>query len=106
MIESLLIADLLALKGYVATHVLTCLVPAFLLAGGIVTFVRREAIILYLGERANKIKSFSLASISSFLIAACSCTVIPVATGLFYGGAGVWWRLLSSGLHLPRTYLP
>lgn len=82
-------AGLLALKGYIATHVLTCLVPAFLLAGGIVTFIRREAIITYLGESANKIKSFSLASVSSFLIAACSCTVIPVASGLFYGGAGV-----------------
>jgi len=89
MIEHVLIAGLLALKDYIATHVLTCLVPAFLLAGGIVTFVRREAIIMYLGESANKIKSFSLASISSFLIAACSCTVIPVASGLFYGGAGV-----------------
>lgn len=89
MIEKLIIAGLLALKGYIATHVLTCLVPAFLLAGAIVTFVRREAVILYLGERANKIKSFSIASVSSFLIAACSCTVIPVASGLFYGGAGV-----------------
>lgn len=89
MVEKLLLAGLLALKDYIATHVLTCLVPAFLLAGGIVTFVRREAIIMYLGETANKVKSFSLASVSSFLIAACSCTVIPVASGLFYGGAGV-----------------
>ncbi len=89
MVEKLIMAGLLALKGYIATHVLTCLVPAFLLAGGIVTFIRREAIITYLGESANKIKSFSLASVSSFLIAACSCTVIPVASGLFYGGAGV-----------------
>ncbi|MBE9570268.1 MAG: permease, partial [Proteobacteria bacterium] len=89
MIEALLIAGLLALKGYIATHVLTCLVPAFLLAGGIVTFIRRETILAHLGEHANKIRSFSLASISSFLLAACSCTVIPVAAGLSYGGAGV-----------------
>ena len=89
MIEDLLIAGFIALKGYIATHVLTCLVPAFLLAGGIVTFIRREAILAHLGEKANKIKSFSLASVSSFLLAACSCTVIPVATGLFYSGAGV-----------------
>jgi uncharacterized membrane protein YraQ (UPF0718 family) len=89
MIQELSIAGLFALKDYIATHVLTCLVPAFLLAGAIVTFVRREAVILYLGESANKIKSFSIASVSSFLIAACSCTVIPVASGLFYGGAGV-----------------
>ena len=89
MIEKLIVAGFLALQDYIATHVLTCLVPAFLLAGAIVTFVRKEAIIRYLGERANKVKSFSLASVSSFMIAACSCTVIPVASGLFYGGAGV-----------------
>jgi uncharacterized membrane protein YraQ (UPF0718 family) len=89
MIEKLLMGGLLALKDYIATHVLTCLVPAFLLAGAIVTFVRKEAIVRYLGEGADKIKSFSLASVSSFLIAACSCTVIPVASGLFYGGAGI-----------------
>lgn len=87
MIESLFVAGLVALKDYIATHVLMCLVPAFFLAGAIVTFVRKEAIITYLGESANKIKSFSLASVSSFLIAACSCTVIPVASGLFYGVA-------------------
>ena len=89
MIGDLLIAGLLALKDYIALHVLTCLIPAFLLAGGIVTFVRREAIVSILGEKANKIKSFSLASISSFLLAACSCTVIPVASGLYFSGAGV-----------------
>ena len=33
MIERVVIAGLLALKDYIATHVLTCLVPAFLLAG-------------------------------------------------------------------------
>jgi uncharacterized membrane protein YraQ (UPF0718 family) len=89
MIEELLLAGLLALDDYIATHVLTCLVPTFLLAGGIVTFIRREAILAHLGDQANKIKSFSLASTSSFVLAACSCTVIPVAAGLFYGGASI-----------------
>lgn len=89
MIADLLIAGLLALKDYIVLHVLTCLIPAFLLAGGIVTFIRREAIIDHLGEKANKIKSFSLAGISSFFLAACSCTVIPVASGLYFSGAGI-----------------
>lgn len=89
MIKNLLIAGLLALKDYIATHVLTCLVPAFLLAGAMVTFVSREAILDYLGEKASKIKSFSLAGVSSFFLAACSCTVIPVASGLYYSGAGI-----------------
>lgn len=89
MIKDLLIAGLLALKDYIATHVLTCLIPAFLLSGAIVTFINREAILNYLGEKASKVKSFSLASISSFFLAACSCTVIPVASGLYYSGAGI-----------------
>ncbi len=89
MVKDLVIAGLLALKDYVATHVLTCLLPAFLFAGAMVTFINREAILEYLGEKANKIRSFSVASLSSFLLAACSCTVIPVAGGLFYSGAGI-----------------
>jgi uncharacterized membrane protein YraQ (UPF0718 family) len=82
-------AGLLALEDYVATHVLTCLVPAFLLAGAMVTFVNRELVLDYLGEQAGKIKSFSIASGASFLLAACSCTVIPVASGLYFAGAGI-----------------
>jgi len=89
MIESLTIAGFLALKDYVATHVLTCLIPAFLLAGAMVAFINQEAILDHLGERANKVKSFSMASIASFFVAACSCTVIPVSSGLYYSGASV-----------------
>lgn len=89
MVQDLFVAGIEALQGYVATHVLTCLVPAFLLAGAMVTFIRREAILAFLGEQVDKIKSFSLASLASFLVAACSCTVIPVASGLFFAGAGV-----------------
>ncbi len=80
---------MIGVRDYIATHVLTCLVPAFLLAGGIVTFVSREAILDYLGEQASKLKSFPLAAAASFAVAACSCTVIPVASGLYYGGAGI-----------------
>lgn len=89
MVQDLFIAGLIALKDYTATHVLTCLVPAFFLAGGMVSFINREAILEHLGEKASKIKSFSLAGISSFLVAACSCTVIPVSSGLYYSGAGI-----------------
>jgi len=89
MIAEVILAGLSALKDYIATHVLTCLVPAFLLAGGIVTFVSREVILDHLGEQASKLKSFPLAAAASFFVAACSCTVIPVASGLYYGGAGI-----------------
>ncbi len=85
----ILFAGLRAVEDYVATHVLTCLVPAFLLAGAMVTFIDRNLVLEHLGQRANRIKSYSLASGASFLLAACSCTVIPVAGGLYFAGAGV-----------------
>ena len=86
---NLLLAGLIALKEYIALHVLTCLIPAFLLAGGIVTFVSREAIVGYLGAAARKMSSFGIAAGGSFFVAACSCTVIPVSSGIYYGGAGI-----------------
>lgn len=89
MVLELIAAGLTALKEYVALHVLTCLIPAFLLAGAMVTFVSHEAIIRYLGSAASKLRSFSLAAGGSFFVAACSCTVIPVSSGLYYGGAGI-----------------
>lgn len=89
MLSAILLAGVAALNDYVATHVLTCLVPAFLLAGAMVTFIRRETILALLGEQVSKLKSFPLASGASFLVAACSCTVIPVASGLYYAGAGI-----------------
>jgi len=89
MIIDVLLGGLNALKEYIALHVLTCLIPAFLLAGGIVTFVSREAIIGYLGAAARKLSSFGIAAGGSFFVAACSCTVIPVSSGIYRGGAGI-----------------
>jgi len=89
MFVTLLLAGLVALKDYIALHVLTCLIPAFLLAGGIVSFVSREAIIGYLGAAARKLSSFGIAAGGSFFVAACSCTVIPVSSGIYRGGAGI-----------------
>lgn len=89
MVIDVLFGGLYALKDYIALHVLTCLIPAFLLAGGIVTFVRRETIISYLGAAARKLSSFGIAAGGSFFVAACSCTVIPVSSGIYRGGAGI-----------------
>lgn len=89
MLRTLILAGLKALEDYIALHVVTCLIPAFLLAGAMVTFISRETIIRYLGTTARKVTSFGLASVSSFFVAACSCTVIPVSSGIYYGGAGI-----------------
>lgn len=89
MIPAVLGAGVQAVVDYVALHVLTCLVPAFFLAGAVVSFVSREVIVQHLGRRAPLLKAFGLASLASFLVAACSCTVIPVAGGLYFAGAGI-----------------
>ncbi len=89
MIADLTLAGLRAVVDYVALHVLTCLIPAFLLAGAMVAFISKEAIMERLGTAASKAGSFSTAAGASFFLAACSCTVIPVASGLYYSGAGI-----------------
>ncbi|MCM8831182.1 MAG: permease [Candidatus Omnitrophica bacterium] len=89
MFLDLIFAGALAVKDYIAYHTLTCLIPAFILAGGMVSFFNKQAILSYLGEKASKIKSFSLATFFSFFIASCSCTVLPVGSGLYFAGAGI-----------------
>lgn len=89
LIIDLIAAGLDSLQYYILKHTLTCLVPAFFLAGAMVTFTNRDAILDLLGEQANIFKAFTLAAAASFLVAACSCTVIPVAAGLYFAGAGV-----------------
>jgi uncharacterized membrane protein YraQ (UPF0718 family) len=78
-----------ALIDYVAYHVLTCLIPAFLLAGAIVSFLSRDVIIRYLGVESRKYISFPLASVTGTFIAACSCTVIPIVSGLYKKGSSI-----------------
>ncbi|MFN4244905.1 MAG: permease [Brevinematia bacterium] len=89
IIKELFLAGIYALNDYIVAHVVTCLIPAFLLAGAMVTFVNKQVILSYFGEKIGKFKSFSLASVSSFFVAACSCTIIPVASGLYFSGAGI-----------------
>ena len=89
MLAEVIRGGMFAVIEYVALHVLTCLIPAFLLAGALVTFVSKEAIMVRLGAAASKTRSFSTAAGASFFVAACSCTVIPVSSGLYFGGAGV-----------------
>lgn len=78
-----------ALIDYVAYHVLTCLIPAFLLAGAIVSFLSRDVIIRYLGVESRRYISFPLASITGAFIATCSCTVIPIVSGLYKKGSSI-----------------
>jgi len=89
MIIEALKGGLLALQDYVVYHILTCLIPAFLLAGGMVAFVPKEAVLRYLGIATHRIVTYLSAAFASFFVAACSCTVIPVSAGVYFTGASV-----------------
>ena len=76
-------------KWYAREHVLLCLVPAFFIAGAISVFVRQASVIKYFGARANKFLSYSIASVSGTILAVCSCTVLPLFSGIYKRGAGL-----------------
>lgn len=63
------------LQEYAREHVLTCLIPAFFIAGAIAVFVSQASVLKYFGAKANKILSYSVASVSGTILAVCSCTV-------------------------------
>lgn len=77
------------LHDYARKHVLTCLVPAFFIAGAISVFVRKEAILKYLGHKTKKYVSYSIASVSGSVLAVCSCTILPLFAGIRKRGAGL-----------------
>jgi len=76
-------------QEYARKHVLLCLVPAFFIAGAIANFISQNAVIKYFGSKANKILSYSIASISGTILAVCSCTVLPLFAGIYKRGAGI-----------------
>ncbi|MFH1138635.1 MAG: permease [Pseudomonadota bacterium] len=77
------------LREYAREHVLTCLIPAFFIAGAIATFVSQASVLKYFGAKANKLISYSVASISGTVLAVCSCTVLPLFAGIYSRGAGI-----------------
>jgi len=77
------------LQEYARKHVLTCLIPAFFIAGAIGVFVSQGAVLKYFGATANKILSYSVASVSGTILAVCSCTVLPLFAGIYARGAGI-----------------
>ena len=79
----------LMLQEYARQHVLTCLIPAFFIAGAIAVFVSQAAVLKYFGAKAKKILSYSVASISGTVLAVCSCTVLPLFAGIYSRGAGI-----------------
>jgi len=88
-VSKALIEAFLMAQEYAKQHVLLCLVPAFFIAGAIANFVSQQAVIKYFGANANKILSYSVASVSGTILAVCSCTVLPLFAGIYKRGGGI-----------------
>ena len=76
-------------KWYAQEHVLLCLIPAFFIAGAIAVFVSQSAVMKYLGAKANKALAYGVSSVSGTILAVCSCTVLPLFSGIYRMGAGL-----------------
>jgi len=76
-------------KWYAQEHVLLCLIPAFFIAGAIGVFVSQSSVMKYLGPQANILVAYGVAAISGSILAVCSCTILPLFTGIYRMGAGL-----------------
>ena len=80
---------LLMLQDYAQHHVLLCLVPALFIAGAISCFISQAAVMKYFGAQANKLLAYTVAATSGTILAACSCTILPLFAGIYLRGAGI-----------------
>lgn len=89
LVISVLQAGIDEVLSYLTLHVLTCLVPAFFIAGAISVLVSDQIVLKYLGKDARPLHAYGLASISGIALAVCSCTILPMFAGLYKKGAGL-----------------
>ncbi len=86
---SLLQAGVGSLAAYLAAHVLLCLLPAFFIAGALSALIPKEAITKYLGRDAPKWLSYPMSALGGFVLAVCSCTIMPLFASIYKKGAGL-----------------
>lgn len=89
LIHQAIIESFEMLLDYAKAHVLFCLIPAFFIAGAITVFINQQSVIKYLGPKAKKIVSYTVASVSGAILAVCSCTILPLFKGIYKKGAGL-----------------
>jgi uncharacterized membrane protein YraQ (UPF0718 family) len=88
-IITLLQSGVSSLASYLAAHVLLCLVPAFFIAGAMTALIPKEAITRYLGRDASPWISYPMAAAGGFVLAVCSCTILPLFASIYAQGAGL-----------------
>lgn len=84
-----LMGGLNSVLDYMSQHVLTCLIPAFFIAGAIAAFIKKDAILKYFGPRTRKAVSYPVAAVSGTVLAVCSCTILPLFAGIYKKGSGL-----------------
>lgn len=82
-------AGWLSLLDYLAAHVILCLIPAFFVAGALAALIPKEVVTKYLGPQSSKWISYPAAAIGGFVLAVCSCTILPLFAGIWKRGAGL-----------------
>jgi hypothetical protein len=82
-------SGIFALIDYLTVHVLTCLIPAFFIAGAMSALLPKDKIIKYLGKNVPKYKAYPLSVVAGLLLAVCSCTILPLFAGIKKKGAGI-----------------
>jgi len=88
-IVTMLQSGVSSLASYLAAHVLLCLVPAFFIAGAMTALIPKEAITRYLGRDAPKWVSYPMSALGGFVLAVCSCTILPLFASIYAQGAGL-----------------
>lgn len=78
-----------SLGSYLAAHVLLCLLPAFFIAGALTALMPKETVTRFLGKDTPKIISYPAAALGGFVLAVCSCTIMPLFAGIYKKGAGI-----------------
>jgi len=93
MYEDILLTGLtggaMAFVDYITAHVLTCLIPAFFIAGAMNALLNKESITRYLGAKVPLWKAYPVAVVGGLLLAVCSCTILPLFAGIKKKGAGL-----------------
>lgn len=62
---------------------------AFSISGAIVSFLSQAKVLQFFGREAKKSLSYLIASVSGFLLAVCSCSVLPMFASIRKKGAGI-----------------
>ncbi|MBN1137843.1 MAG: permease [Anaerolineae bacterium] len=88
-VVNLLQTGLGSLAAYLAAHVLLCLLPAFFIAGALSALIPKEAITRFLGRDAPKWISYPASALGGFVLAVCSCTIMPLFASIYKKGAGL-----------------